>query len=313
MPISDPNLTEGLLQCGLLPALFTGSGSKALRGPCTKCGGNRRMVVFLNGQFPKWFMRCDLCGFEGWAPHLYPGVKWPDGPIGELPTPEQKDYTRALTALERSNIDEVLHDNLTPIMREQWRKMGIPDSMQDFYKLGHVQGRPFKKAADDGYLVLDAYSIPKYAPKWHIRNVDFRLIDPPEAEGKYRPFPGAPPTPFLSRPDLDGPINQDGIAFIVEGAKKAMVTSIFLDQIQIIGVPSANSWAGVPDMVRGASLAYVILDPNAWIWSKRLSKAIGPAARQVTLPTKIDDAIIAGAIGRSTFEQALKFARREGR
>ena len=270
------------------------------------------MVIFLNGAFPKFFVRCDLCGFEGWAPHVFPGVSWPAGPIGELPAPEEKDYSHPLSILQNSHIDDTLHDNLTPEMRREWRKIGIPDDMQNFYNLGYVHGRPFKKTNQDGVMVLDAYSIPKYSPCWEIRNIDFRLIDPPDNEGKYRPFPGAPPTPFISRPDFNSAIDPDGQAFIVEGAKKAMVTSLFLDHRQVIGVPSANSWARAADTVKEAAIVYVILDPNAWNWSKKLAREIGPNARQVTLPMKIDDAIVSGALSRKTFEQALTFARREG-
>jgi len=296
---------------GSLPALMQHSGQKALRGPCLKCGGTRRMVVFLNGKFPKWYLRCDLCGFEGYVPKVVPGIAWPEGYIEPIQPPDARDYSEVIKTLNEKKIDQIFHNNLDIESRAEWRRMGIPDSMQDFFRLGFVKGRPFKKTDESGMMVLDAHCIPKYGLGWDLRNMDFRMVNPPKEEGRYRPFPGAPPTPFLSRPDMKTAVNEDGRAYIFEGSKKAAVASIFLDKKQTIGIPSSNSWAKATELVKEAEIVYIILDPDSWVWARKLSKEIGSTARQVTLPGKFDDAVIEGSLGMAAFNRAIKFARRE--
>lgn len=309
--ITDPTLIDGMIKMRIHPKDFSMSGGLSMRGPCINCGGRRRMVIFLNGEFPKWFLRCDQCEVNGYVPHLYKDISWPDGPIGDLPPPEPKDYSRALEILKNEKVDELFHSNLDEKSRKWWRDAGIPDAEQDFYKLGIVHGRPFKKYQDEGLMVLDAYTIPKYELGWELRNIDFRMIDAPSMEGKYRPFPGCPSAPFISRPDSGSLTNSNGVAFVVEGSKKAMVTSIYLGGAQVVGVPSSNSWAGAPERFIDAEIIYVLLDADAWLWGRRMTKMIGPRARQVTLPMKIDDGFLRGTLTEESFETALRYARRE--
>lgn len=311
MPISDPVIADGLVKCGLNPRDYFMSGVTSLRGPCIRCQGHRRMVIFLNGEFPKWFFRCDQCDVNGYAPYLFRNVMWPDGPIGELPAPEHKDYSQALATLREKSIDMLFHNNMDASAREWWIGQGIPEDEQNFYSLGVVRGRPFKRFYGEGLMVLDAYTIPKYELGWGLMNIDFRMVGAPDKEGKYRPFPGCPSTAFVSRPDAGSLTNSNGIAFVVEGAKKAIVTCMYLGGAQVVGVPSSNSWAGVTDRFADAEIVYVLLDADAWMWGRRMLQAIGPKARQVTLPMKIDDGFSSGALTLDGFEKALKFARRE--
>ena len=59
----------------------------------------------------------------------------------------------------------------------------------------------------------------------------------------------------------------------------------------------------IPQGIKGQS--------NLVAYAPSMTKIIGPRARQVTLPIKIDDAFISGALTEESFETALKYARRE--
>ena len=159
-------------------------------------------------------------------------------------------------------------------------------------------------------MVLDSMTIPKYELGFELMNMDFRMLGAPPEEGKYRPFPGCPVAPFISRPDSSSLSNSNGVAFLVEGSKKAMITSMYLNGAQVVGLPSSNSWANVPERLNDAELIYILLDPDAWSWGQRMMKLIGPRARQVTLPVKIDDGLLSGALTVESLLQALSFARR---
>lgn len=301
---------------GMAPDLFFKSGNTSFRGPCPKCGGNRRLVVFINGPFPKWFAKCDLCWFSGWAYTINPALakdldpsSFDDAPPVSVKTHDDPKIQGILERIEASGEIEKANAGMTKENRKQWSDWGVPDDLQDFWRLGFVKSRIVNSRVKGVNLAeYPAYTIPKYGLGWSLRNIDFRLMDTPPGEGKYRFLP-IPPAPFISRPDLDQ-LHNHGVAYIVEGSKKAMVTSIMLDRAQVIGLPSVDSWAGISDQLEGCEIIYVILDPDGWSKARKLCKRIGPAARQVTLPEKIDDSILSGALTRDGFNRILAYSRR---
>lgn len=291
---------------GFDPGLYTMGDQVSFRGPCLHCGGSRRMVVFINGDFPQWYIRCDMCGSEGWLDQFFPrtdlerivqtvGVTHFNRDLSEQ---RNSDLERNIALLDSMALWKKYHGAMDDNNREWWRKAGIPDEWQDFWCLGYTPERTFKH---EGVVYnRPAYTIPKMEMGWKIRNVDYRLVDPPLGVGKYRPEYGLPAAAFISRPDLSNGHSPD-LVIVTEGSKKAMVTSLHLDGMQVYGVPAARSWAGVDQRLKDGPDVIVVLDPDAEKAARKLTKTIGRRARYLHLPTKIDDAFINGYLTRDTF------------
>jgi len=301
---------------GLAQATFKPSANNSFRGSCPQCGGHRRLVVYINGPFPAWYARCDLCSFGGWATQLNPDLD--TGARFEIPMrlPAEVERRQAvahrlLIQLRDTRADVKLFESMGPEQVSWWEMCGIPSGQQGFWQLGHTPAHAIK-GDDERLHTYEAYTIPKYGLGFTLLNIDFRLVGAPKELGKYRGVPGLPPAPFISRPDQSSLVNPSGIAYVVEGSKKAMVTSMFLDDAQVIGSPAVKSWASIQESLNKdlPEVVYVILDPDGWAASRKLCMELGPKAVQVTLPGKIDDLILSGALSRSQFEQLLALSRR---
>ena len=307
----NPATKLHLQELGLHPGQFAPSANNSLRGPCPNCGGHRRLVVYLNGEWPRWYLKCDLCGYAGWAYILNPKLHTKD--IEDNPPTSTPGRAVDLARIEKllDNLPDMvqqMHDNMSEENKSWWEKAGVPADYQLFWELGYIPNRAIFDRT--GSLIkVSAYSIPKHDLGWHKLNVDFRLIGAPLDCGKYRPIAGLPPAPFIARPDF-ATLDNDGVAYVVEGSKKAMVSCVFLDNAQVIGVPSNNSWCNIQERLNGTcDRVFVVLDPDSWVSAHRLCRLIGPKARQVTLPGKIDDLILSGSLSRAAFERILKMSR----
>ena len=288
------------LAIGLDSVKFFRKRQNEYAGPCPFCGGKDRFVIFTNRPFPHWNWFCRKCGKEGWADNLNTRLR-------EELTPELRaEYARkqqesdiakkntqakALATYQKSRIWEKYHKNLTEKHRAWWRTQGIPDEWQDFWQLGYVPH--LVVGSGTSAVTRNAYTIPKFDFGWRPTNMDYRIIDPPEKVGKYRPIKGLPATPFISMPEG----RTDRIA-IVEGAKKAMVLharNIMPDYTCVFGIPGDTSWCGLEVTAKKYRRVWIMLDPGAEKFAHRLATAIGKHAIVVELPDKPDDMVLAGA------------------
>jgi hypothetical protein len=145
-----------------------------------------------------------------------------------------------------------------------------------------------------------------------LMNIDYRLVNPPPGtSGKYRQEFGLSSAPFISRPNLPE-LHNDGVVYVVEGSKKAIVTCIASGgEAQVIGLPGCTSWAGVPERLsKGPDRVYVLFDPDAVEWGEKFALQVGENARTLSLPIKIDDAFISGGLTWKIFQQLLNQARK---
>jgi hypothetical protein len=300
-----------LLELGLDPSAYNESGGNAWRGPCVACGGERRMVIFVNNALPSWYLKCDNCGLGGWIDQLFPnvGVDWSKY-SGEKLMPsdvDQEEYDKyaAQKLLEMTQTQpwEAWADSMEAEDVQWWENAGIPADWQKYWRLGVKTGALFYKGVT---YSKKFYTIPKFAEQRVIKNVDYRIVDPPLGAGKYRSEPHLPPACFLSNPDE--PFTDE--VFVVEGSKKAMVLSLLIGKT-VIGVPAKKSWAGIEDKLREVNTVYVILDPDAGMAGIQLTRLIGTNARNLLLPTKIDDGIIKGWVDLALFNSLLKQARQD--
>ena len=199
-------------------------------------------------------------------------------------------------------------NRMTEEHRAWWRAQGVPDDWQKFWKLGFTPERAFE--FENQVHTSPAYTIPKFDYNWKAINMDYRLITFPEGAGKYRPEKDLPPAAFLSRPDK---LEVTDEVMIVEGSKKAMVTTIRsemdIDRVHVFGIPSKNSWAGIEQRVSKCGRVWICLDPDATDWARKLAGRLGPNARVIELPYKIDDGFILYGLTPAILNEAKKYAR----
>lgn len=224
------------------------------------------------------------------------------------------DYARALDDLRTARTwiayQKELHE--CPDARELWRKRGIPDDWQDWWSLGYCPSFPVGTEA--GRWITPSLTIPVFGPgtdrdKWPVMNIRHRLLNPPKPNDKYRPDrPGLHSTPYIANPfagwDTD-PL------LICEGEVKTMVTFRTIwqngDTIQVIGIPGKTAFRNIIDNLRGHDV-YICFDPDADKEAEEAARLVG--GKIMHLPTKIDDAILAGALDRTAIQFRMRAARK---
>jgi hypothetical protein len=280
-------------------------------GPCPFCGGTDRFRVHTDKAFPHWYCVCREgtgCGWKGWADELNPSIK--------QVTPEQRaDYEmraeqerqrriehrrKTLAQFSKGEIWAELHERMGEDNRAWWRKQGIPDDWQDFWKLGFTTAGPVSASGSSAW----AYTIPYFRFGFEPENLQYRLVAPPNPNDKYRWSGLGFSSFYVARPDMA--LTDEMI--ICEGAKKAMVTELHSPQtMQVFAVPSKSDFAGIMEVIPGGRV-WVILDPDATAQAKELARKFKDGI-VVTLPAKIDDALNSGATWKDV-EAAMRYARR---
>lgn len=265
---------------------YSDTSLTTMRGPCPKCGGSRRLLIWVDNPLPNWNHACDNCGFsnnqiENVSPDIFGTQINPDR---EVP-----DYERNLQDLNDSTHWLDFHHNLEDEHRKWLQDRGVPVEYQNRWLLGYTPRKSY--IFDEAVYQCPAYTIPKTGHDLRLTNLDYRLIEPVEGSGKYRSESGLLPSVFIAEP---GKTDHERV-FIVEGSFKAMVLHIFLEQHdwpgQVIGLPGVGSklWQ---EHVYDYPTAYVMMDPDRPHITKQI--AAKAHARPIFMPVKIDDAIVAG-------------------
>jgi hypothetical protein len=263
------------------------------RGWCRKCG-----YVWLQGRDDKDF-----------KPDTQLTRRWNEEREHQYRL-QKAQAERALDILAKERRWITYHENLekSQSARELWAESGIPVDWQDFWKVGYVPEKTFEH--DGVFYTRPALCIPKFDFGWKPTNIDFRLIDPPENVGKYRPLADLPAAAFISTPN-ETELRDE--VFVVEGSKKAMVLSIRTgkDVKQVFGVPGCMSWAGVDERLRDkCGRVWVLFDPDAPHAAYKFARSVGESARVVELPLKPDDAILQARMTKQEFGRFLRQAVR---
>jgi hypothetical protein len=270
---------------------------------CPACKGDKhddgslpdRCRWFTSGKSVGW---CRRCG----------SLFWPDkAPDYKPPTPAELEYwriervkaeqerkrsaERAIENLRSSRIWEQYHKALNNEGREYWRQRGIPDSLQNYWKLGWVDEYMLQYAGND-YMGQSA-TIPIFGAGWQPLNVKHRLLHLPGNIGKYRyELRGQQQPVFLTNPDAA----LDGQVFVIEGEIKAMVTWLTLADrnTKVVGLPGITPSNEALTVILSAERVTLVLDPGADDAALRLANIIGIKKCRVLIPPmKIDDAIMA--------------------
>jgi hypothetical protein len=286
-----------LYQLGLDRERFEKSDSRSWRGPCPRCGGTRRFVIFTDHAFPKWNFVCDGCAFKGWADQLNPDVRAEWTPEERRAYAAREREARESASAERrkklaefssAELWEELAERMTAEHRAWWVAQGVPVEWQTHLQIGYIPNKVYRGA--DGQLHTSrAYSLPYFHTGFEFVTLQYRLFDPPTATDRYRFEAGLGTTYYQTQPQ--NPIGDQVI--ICEGAKKAIVTCVYTpDAYTVLGIPSKSDFGGVVEAVKEANVVYVLLDPDASHRAHKLANDIGPAAKIVSVPVKVDDAIV---------------------
>ena len=287
---------------------------------CPKCGGQQHP----GGEYPD---RCRL--FVGEHPRLYCRrcglIAFPDQ-FGDntysKPTPDEfekwrqdriaaeearkRSAERALENLRSSRLWEVYHRQLATDGREFWRRSGIPDSLQNFWKLGWEDEYIFEYQ-DERYMSQTA-TIPIFGEKWQPINIKRRIIQVPEGAGKYRyELTGLPQPIYLTNPDL----KIGGRVIVIEGEIKSMVVWLTLAERDtcVVGLPGCSPSAEILSQFGKADSVVLVLDPGAEEAARKLAQIIGAKKCKVLIPpVKIDDGILAVRPSKRELQNYLKAA-----
>lgn len=317
MGATDHIPTE-LFSLGLDVSRFRRVGRSEFHGPCPRCGGDDRFVVFTDREYPHWNWWCRQCHPQnGWIDELNPALR---GEVDEnyrleaerrRSLQEEQDKIKRKHILEKYTTTELwqeLHRRMTDENYRWWSEQGVPREWVDFWQFGYEREKTFN--LNGSMFTCPAYTLPKFEFGRRFVNLDYRLIGAPPTAGKYRMIKHLPAAAFISDPTKVD-LCEDEI-FVVEGSKKAAVVSIRARAkkfLQVIGIPSCNSWAGWDERLRDkCGRVWVIFDPDAGDWAHKFARSVGSNARIVTMPVKPDDAFVQYKMNGTMFDGILKGA-----
>lgn len=178
----------------------------------------------------------------------------------------QKRQAEGLSKLQKLAAQINVYHEMKAAERAEWHRQGLSDASIERWRLGYVNDRGFGKDENDEWVRRNALVIPVWHREWEMRNVQFRILNPPSGFGKYRPVAGLPMSLFLTTPDA--PIS--GKVFVVEGAKKGMKLSQELMKADgelhnIVAIPSASPSMEMLQEFSDVDLMYLNLDPDAYV------------------------------------------------
>lgn len=297
---------------------------------CPKCGG----AIHPDGDAPDRFVMlmpsksragipwgfCRICGLKWWpgrddGKHIDPATLEKLAAQAREADERRKAERKAkLAAFSTAELWEELHRRMGEDQREWWRANGVPDSWQDYLRLGYTDDKIYRRG--DELLHSPAYTIPYFGYQFTFKTMQYRLVNPDNPSDRYRFEADLGTSYYMTTPSV--PIGDEIV--ICEGAKKAMVVKIYADddRLTVLAVPSKQDWrgCGVLEAVKDCGRVWVWLDPDCYVqpdnatgnWMPApvaLARDIGRNARVIEGAVKADDAFLRYGMTESEFS-ALK-------
>lgn len=299
-------------QLGLDTANFRRSDNRSFRGPCPTCGGHRRFVIFVDHEWPLNYGYCSECGQElrAWLkfPRQIDPARLQQMRDEEKQALEERRQRRMskLEELRQAEVWLTYHDRMTEEQKWWWESQGIPEGIQSYLSLGHIEEKRYYDH-DMQLLSSPAYTIPFFGPDFKLVTMQYRLESPANPNDRYRFEEGlGGGGEHVYYPD-PSPIKDKVI--ICEGAKKSIVCCYLLAPIPlnftVIGCSSSNTVGTALKLTEQCGLRIVILDPDATNWSRRAVESNPKTTRELRLPAKLDDAYLEFGLDRSMFARML--------
>lgn len=296
---------------------------------CPECGGSvhpdgslpDRFLMWTSSRIGKPLGWCRRCGYKWWpgkesGSELSPEERqrW----IEERQQEEQaareaaeRRYQNALGLLRTERAWERYHEQLTEQSRALWRARGIPDLWQDMWQLGYCPNFRVWVEQEQREHFTSTLAIPIFEEQWKPVSLRHRLLFPPTAGDRYRPeMSGLAPAAFMADPDQGWQLPK---VLILEGEIKSAVAYLELDdpQMQVLGVPGKNVWENLLPKLAGKQV-WLCFDPDAHRQALEMAQLISAAecVRIMTIPNKIDDAILAGWLDKPALKRLVHSARK---
>jgi len=209
----------------------------------------------------------------------------------------------------------IYNENLNKFewMRSAWRKAGIDNGMQDFWQLGGCDDFVYKY--DDELQHTPSLTIPIFNEQKELMTIQHRLLKPINPKDKYRPEKtGLHSHPFLAMPEIG---YTGGIIWVMEGAKKAMVTWTRSGSAewQCVGVPSQGEYKNLVTALKPNGKNVIVVpdpnsetNPNAYGLGRDLAREVG--GKVLRLDEKIDDFILSAEVTSNDLYSISKQARK---
>lgn len=273
-------------------------------------GGSDRFIIFKEGNY--W---CRNCGASGWLKEKERGWRPSSADlelIAKRHKAQQQSDAEKLAAWQRAHAHAPWKDWMEQMPIEKWAEwetMGMPESVITQYSLGWREEVEIM-TEKYGRLTLPAFTIPIAAPmNCEIVNIQYRLENVPAGVGKYRQAYNIPAAALYANQ------NQQGIVWVVEGAKKALVLNRLFDaKHQVVGLPSNVPSPALLEKIASYPFEtiYLAFDPNSDNAIRRAVKYLTNRVRVLRLPDKPDDLVLAHGWDAARFLRYAKFARKEG-
>jgi hypothetical protein len=272
------------------------------------------VMKWLNYSFPQ---ACEFIGGEkiedAQAMNESAAKRLRDAEIETIAAKQREDARRVELRVSEKHLVYNSNLNVYKWMREAWRKAGIDNGMQDFWSLGGCEDFAYKY--DEVLHHTPSITIPVFNEQKELMTIQHRLLNPVNPKDKYRPErTGLHSHPFLAMPEMG---YAGGIIWVMEGAKKAMVTWTKSGDAdwQCIGVPSQGEYKNLAAALKpNGKNVIVVPDPNsesninAYKLGRDLAREVG--GKILRLNEKIDDFIMANEINFNDLFSMSKQARR---
>lgn len=204
------------------------------------------------------------------------------------------------------------HKMRTQYHKDVWTQAGIDEGMQDFWTLGGTEDFTYK--VGETLYHTPTITIPIFSEENELLTIQHKLLNPVNAKDKYRPdVTGLHSHPFLAVPAM----GFDGdLIFVMEGAKKAMVTWTRADVgWQTIGVMSQVEYRHLVEKLKPVGKRVIAIpdpdsdgNPNAFKLARELAHEVG--GKIIRVPGKIDDMILQANLTQDHLWMMAKQARR---
>lgn len=341
------DIQEVLLKSDLLAYVERAGGSPKGNGNKYSCacplhGGKNTTAFSLYFQDGKWKWKCftDSCGggdaisfVEKWqGVDFKRACEWiTGGAIEDVEGMRESAAVRleaarieTIAAQERENARRkelqtaerhvFYHKTRTQYHKDVWTAAGIDEGMQDFWTLGGTEDFTYKVRGNETLYHSPTITIPIFNESKELLTIQHRLLNPENPKDKYRPdISGLHTHPFLAVPEMgyDG-----GLIWVMEGAKKAMVTWTQADtDWQCIGVMSQVEYSRLTEKLKPVGSRVIVVpdpitesNPSALHLARELARAVG--GRVLKVPDKIDDLIVGSKLNQDALYAMSKQARK---
>jgi hypothetical protein len=299
-------------------------GKNEYSSSCPECGGGMhpdgrtypdRFRMWPVSKYGKPLGWCRSCGYT-WTPdkERKPTIEeieaWRLERIRDE-TERKLAAEHALKLLNDEHLWERFYRAQTDQSREICREWGIPDTWQDYLKIGYVPEYKVYNLSEGLSYKSPAITMPVWWAGNVVHNIKVRVLQPQHNNDRYRNIYKTGEQ-YLYMPLHDVEFDGGGI-ILVEGEKKAIVTEVFNPtSYRVIGMQSKKPAPELFSLIANCEPVYIIPDPDAFISDSKdtesgvnyLLRNIGSErVRVVRLPVKVDDGLVKHHINLSQYIQ----------